>query len=342
MKKGDIIEIRDDVNKSVIICSGIVENEQNGFFLIIDSSIQYDKNNIQILGYKHLDKVSDLVNSVSHFDDTQFYTSIKYDTFLIPLKLLSGNYRIIDSVDLNPKFYPRPNFNQKIQNLSQIYETIIERLTKKGSSSKFDNTIYNSYPLKDITIDITMKFIVITGPPYSGKGTQCEELVKEYGFTHISTGEHIRKEKETKSTLGQIMSDYDEKGELVPDKTMKLLLEKILQDNLKSSGIILDGYPRTIAQVKDLVDVLRPYKIEIDNIINIEVPIDELLKRAKKRAETSTREDDKNPETHYKRIRVFEEQTKPTIEYMKKEFRVTSFSGLGKIEEITERIKASI
>ena len=342
MKKGDIIEIKNDGNSSVIICLGLIEKEQNGFFLLVDSSIQYNKNNLHILGYKHLDKTSDLVNSVSHFDETQFYTSIKYDTFLISQKLLSGNYKIIDSVDLNPKFYPRSNFNQRIQNLNQISDTLNERITKKGSSSKLDNTVYNSYPLKEITIDIMMKFIVITGPPYSGKGTQCEELVKEYGFTHISTGEHIRSEKEKKSTLGQIMSDYDEKGELVPDNTMKLLLEKILQDNLKAKGIILDGYPRTIAQVNDLVNVLKSYKIEIDNIINIEVPNDELLKRAKKRAETSTREDDKNPETHYKRIRVFEEQTKPTIEYMKKEFKVNTFNGLGKIEEITKRIKASI
>ena len=158
----------------------------------------------------------------------------------------------------------------------------------------------------------------------------------------ISTGEQIRREKQNKSTLGQIMSDYDEKGELVPDNTMKLLLEKIIQDNLKSNGIILDGYPRTIAQIDDLVSVLKSYKIEIDNIINIEVPNDELLKRAKKRAETSTREDDKNPETHYKRIRIFEEQTKPTIDYMKEKFKVNTFSGLGKVEEITKRIKASI
>ncbi len=104
----------------------------------------------------------------------------------------------------------------------------------------------------------------------------------------------------------------------------------------------MDGYPRTIPQVEDLVNVLKSRKLSIDKIINIEVPTNELLKRAKKRSETSTREDDKNPETHYKRIRVFEQQTKPTIEFMKKEFDVTTFDGLGKIHEITKRIKASM
>ena len=139
-----------------------------------------------------------------------------------------------------------------------------------------------------------------------------------------------------------IMSDYDERGELVPDGIMKILLDKLIEQNKDILGIILDGYPRTIPQVNDLVSVLESKNIPIESILNIEVPNDELLKRAKKRAETSTREDDKNPETHYKRIRVFEEQTKPTIEYMKKQFTVNTFDGLGAIEEITERIKASM
>jgi len=187
-----------------------------------------------------------------------------------------------------------------------------------------------------------MKFVIITGPPYSGKGTQCEELIKEYGLIHISTGDHIRKEKENQSDLGKIMLNYDEKGELVPDEIMKKLLDKLIEENINASGIILDGYPRTIPQVHDLINVLQSKNIAIENIINIEVPNDELIRRAKKRAETSTREDDKNPETHYKRIRVFEEQTKPTIEYMKNEFKVNTFDGLGTIEEITDRIKASM
>jgi len=193
-----------------------------------------------------------------------------------------------------------------------------------------------------MTSNKKMKFVIITGPPYSGKGTQCEELTKEYGLIHISTGDHIRKEKENQSDLGKIMLDYDEKGELVPDEIMKKLLDKIIEENINASGIILDGYPRTIPQVHDLINVIQSKNIAIENIINIEVPNDELIRRAKKRAETSTREDDKNPETHYKRIRVFEEKTKPTIEYMKNEFKVNTFDGLGTIEEITDRIKASM
>ena len=194
--------------------------------------------------------------------------------------------------------------------------------------------------LEEIKANLNMKIIIIIGPPYSGKGTQCDELVKEYNLTHISTGEHIRKEKEEKSELGKIMSDYDVRGELVPDKIMKRLLKKLIAENINMTGIILDGYPRTIRQINDLDEVLSDRNLSINKIINIEVPTDELLKRAKKRAEASTREDDKNPETHYKRIKIFEEETKPAIEFMKAEFDVNTFDGLGAIEEITERIKA--
>lgn len=183
-----------------------------------------------------------------------------------------------------------------------------------------------------------MKFIIITGPPYSGKGTQCNELVKTFGLTHLSTGEHIRKEKENETDLGLIMSKYEEKGELVPDQIMQQLLGKLIDENIDSKGILLDGFPRTIPQVNDLINLLKSKGLAVDKVLNIEVPKEELLKRAAKRAETSMREDDKNLETHYKRISVFEEQTKPTIEFMKREFEVITFDGVGKVDEITRNI----
>ena len=127
-----------------------------------------------------------------------------------------------------------------------------------------------------------MKVIIITGPPYSGKGTQCEVLKNEYGLTHLSTGECIRNEKERKTDLGKIMSDYNEKGNLVPDEIMKKLLHKIIDKNINASGILLDGYPRTIPQVHDLISVLESKDLSVESVINIDVPHDELLRRAKK------------------------------------------------------------
>lgn len=187
-----------------------------------------------------------------------------------------------------------------------------------------------------------MVILIITGPPYSGKGTQCDILKEELKFQHISTGDKCRLEKQNKTEIGKIMSKYEEKGDLVPDSIMKDLFSKILDENASSNGIILDGYPRTITQVNDLMELIELKKMEIGKVINIDVPKTELLKRAKKRAETSNRKDDKDAEIHIKRIEVFENSTRPAIEYMKSKIKVLTFDGLGTIDEIAKRIKASL
>ncbi len=187
-----------------------------------------------------------------------------------------------------------------------------------------------------------MEILIITGPPYSGKGTQCEILNQQLDFEHISTGDRCRLEKENGTRVGKIMSEYEEKGDLVPDAIMKDLFSEILDENISKEGIILDGYPRTKPQVNDLLELVRSKKMEIGKVLNIDVPKPELLKRAKKRAETSNRKDDKDPKIHIKRIEVFENSTRPAIEYMKSKIKVLTFDGLGTIKEITERIKASL
>jgi len=187
-----------------------------------------------------------------------------------------------------------------------------------------------------------MKIIIITGPPYSGKGTQCEILEKTLNYKHISTGDRIRKEKENQSRLGAIMKDYEEKGMLVPDEIMEELLQTILQENRDEKGIIFDGYPRTIPQVDTIINLLERNNEVIDKVINIEVPIPELLIRAKKRAASSTRKDDKDEAIHIKRIEVFEKNTLPAIHYFKSKTKVLDIDGMGSIEEITEKIKNSI
>ncbi|MFH6963373.1 adenylate kinase family protein [Flavobacterium plurextorum] len=187
-----------------------------------------------------------------------------------------------------------------------------------------------------------MEILIITGPPYSGKGTQCEILKDELKFEHISTGDRCRLEKQNETEIGKIMSRYEEKGDLVPDTIMKDLFSNILDENITANGIILDGYPRTEPQVNDLLELVKSKNLKIGKVINIDVPKEELLKRAKKRAETSNRKDDKDANIHLKRIEVFERSTRPAIEYMKSKIKVLTFDGMGTIEEITKRIKDSL
>lgn len=187
-----------------------------------------------------------------------------------------------------------------------------------------------------------MQLYIITGPPYCGKGTQCEVLTKALNLKHISTGDRCRLEKETGTKIGLIMSEYQEKGNFVPDNIMQDLFSQILDENKHEHGIILDGYPRTQPQVDHLLVLLKEKGLAISKVLNIEVPKEELLKRAQKRAETSTRADDKDINIHYKRIDDFQNLTLPAIEYMKTKMEVVSFDGMGSVDAVTNKIKACL
>jgi adenylate kinase len=116
-----------------------------------------------------------------------------------------------------------------------------------------------------------MEIIIITGAPYSGKGTQCDLLEKSLGFSHISTGDKIREEKERRTPLGKIMTTYEEQGALVPNEIMKDVIQKIIEENLNKKGIILDGYPRTISQVDTLFGLIDGKNVKVKRVINIEI-----------------------------------------------------------------------
>lgn len=180
-----------------------------------------------------------------------------------------------------------------------------------------------------------MQVLIITGPPFSGKGTQCKILHDSLGYKHISTGDRCREEKARGTEIGKLISEYNDKGELVPDAIMKNLFEKVIDENLAEKGIILDGYPRTTPQVTDLIALIAEKDLRIHKVLNLEVPDEELLKRAKERAKNSDRKDDQDVNTHIKRIEIFREITKPSITFMKSQFDVHSISGMGSIVEIS-------
>lgn len=187
-----------------------------------------------------------------------------------------------------------------------------------------------------------MEILIITGPPYSGKGTQCEILKTSLGFDHISTGDRIRKEKKERTPIGQAMTEYEENGSLVPDKIMLRLVAQIIDEHSNAKGIILDGYPRNRSQVDSILKLLAAKNLRLTAVINIEVPKAELLARAGKRAESSNRIDDRDPAIHLKRIEIFESETRPAIAYMKGKLNVIDINGLGTIEDITKAISEKI
>ena len=176
------------------------------------------------------------------------------------------------------------------------------------------------------------------GPPGAGKGTQAKILSDQYNLVHLSTGDILRNEIDNQTTIGLDAKNYMDQGLLVPDEVLLSMMENTLT-NLKGSGIILDGFPRTIPQAEGLDAIFKKLDLTIDMVINISVDKEILINRLIKRAEDSGRSDD-TKEVIVNRQNVYLELTAPLLEFYKNE--VINVDGDGTIEEVTQRVLAAI
>ena len=122
--------------------------------------------------------------------------------------------------------------------------------------------------------------LLIMGLPGAGKGTQAAKIVEKFKVAHISTGDMFRAAMANQTEMGVLAKSYIDKGELVPDEvTNGIVKERLSQEDIKETGFLLDGYPRTIDQAHALDAILRDLGIDLDGVINIEVDPSCLLER---------------------------------------------------------------
>lgn len=184
--------------------------------------------------------------------------------------------------------------------------------------------------------------IVIFGAPGSGKGTQSDKIIAEYGVEHISTGDVLRAEIKGNTELGQTAAAYINDGKLVPDSLIIDILASTLDAKGKDiKGVIFDGFPRTIAQAEALNSMLAERGQEVSAVIGLEVNDEELIKRIIARGKTSGRADD-NEETAKKRLDTYYSQTMPLKDFYIKEGKYAKIDGVGSIDDIYSNIKAAI
>ena len=180
--------------------------------------------------------------------------------------------------------------------------------------------------------------IIICGAPGCGKGTQSDLIVEKYKLKHLSTGDLLRKEIAEKSELGITAESFISKGNLVPDEMIISILSKNIQGfGNDINGMILDGFPRTVAQAEALQIMLSNSGKEISILLDLSVEKAELIDRLLKRGQTSGRSDD-NLETIQKRLEVYELQTAPVSDFYKKLDKYAAVNGMGSVTEIFERI----
>lgn len=184
--------------------------------------------------------------------------------------------------------------------------------------------------------------VVIFGAPGSGKGTQSQRLIDEYGLYHISTGEVLRDHIAKGTELGKIADSYISQGQLIPDDLMIDILEHVLDNNPETKeGVIFDGFPRTIPQADALTEMLKRRNSKVDAVVGLEVDDDELKDRLIKRGKESGRSDD-NLDTIARRLEVYHSTTSPLRDYYKDKGNYHAIEGSGSVDDIFSTIKQSL
>jgi adenylate kinase len=175
--------------------------------------------------------------------------------------------------------------------------------------------------------------VVLLGPPGAGKGTQAQVLCQRLGVPAISTGDMLREAVTEGTELGAKVQGIMSSGALVDDATMAEVVRERLAKPDARGGFLLDGYPRTLPQAETLAGILREAGRDLDAVLLVDVPEDELVRRALLRG----RADDKE-EVIRERLRVYREKTEPLIGYYRERGLLRELDGNRPVEEVTARM----
>lgn len=184
-------------------------------------------------------------------------------------------------------------------------------------------------------------YILLFGAPGAGKGTQSAILKAEYGIPHVASGDLFRKHLSENTPLGQVARGYIDNGELVPDDVTVEMIRDRLHEPDAAQGAVLDGFPRTIPQARELEKLLTEFGGKVDVVLSLKVREATLLERVASRSLTSGRADD-HPDVLAKRIRVFLSQTLQLEDYYRERGLLAEIEGERSVVEVTEQIHAAI
>ncbi|NPC98032.1 adenylate kinase [Nocardioides sp. zg-DK7169] len=183
--------------------------------------------------------------------------------------------------------------------------------------------------------------LIIMGPPGAGKGTQATHIAEHFGIPAISTGDIFRRNVSEGTPLGVEAKRYMDAGEYVPDEVTNLMVrDRIAEDDAKP-GFLLDGYPRTLAQVEELDAMISHTGHELDAVVVLTVDQDEIVSRLLQRAQVEGRADD-TEDVIRRRQEVYAEQTEPLIDVYRERGILREVDGMGEVAEVTGRLFAAL
>lgn len=183
--------------------------------------------------------------------------------------------------------------------------------------------------------------LLIVGPPGAGKGTQATRLAAHYGVPTISTGDIFRSNIDRRTPLGVQVKEILDTGGYVADEITNVMVRGRLAEDDAAAGFLLDGYPRTKAQVDELDAILAESGLALDAVAELVVDREEVVARLVLRAETDGRTDD-SEEVIRKRQDLYHHETAPLIETYQQRGLVVQVNGLGEVDEVATRLVSAI
>ena len=185
--------------------------------------------------------------------------------------------------------------------------------------------------------------VILFGAPGAGKGTQANFLINEFDLIQISTGDMLREAVKHQTELGKKVENIMANGDLVPDEIIFSLINNRLNDKDVKNGFIFDGFPRNLKQAEKLEQIMNERNISLDFVFHIDVDEDILKSRIENRAkqEKNTRKDDTSA-VLIERLKVYNRETKPVLDYYSKRKVLNVIDGMGTIDQVSSNIAMTI
>jgi adenylate kinase len=183
--------------------------------------------------------------------------------------------------------------------------------------------------------------MLLMGPPGAGKGTQAKVLAERLGIPAVSTGDIFRANVAAQTDLGLEAKRYMDAGDYVPDEVTNAMVRDRLSEADAGDGFLLDGYPRTLAQVSTLDDILAEHGHRLDAVVALTADTEVLVDRMLRRAKIDGRSDDSEDVVRH-RQEVYVAETKPLLRVYAQRGQLIEVDGVGEIEEVSERVLAAL
>jgi adenylate kinase len=183
--------------------------------------------------------------------------------------------------------------------------------------------------------------LLILGPPGAGKGTQARLIAERFGIPAISTGDIFRANVRDRTPLGVKVKAIMDAGDYVPDELTNQLVRDRLAEPDATDGFLLDGYPRTADQVRELDTILEQQGHPLQHVLELTVDTEEVVGRLLRRAETDGRSDD-TEDVIRRRQQVYAAETAPLVDTYRERGLLVQVDGMGAVEEVSERVLAAL